>query len=134
MQLIGADALRRRLNALYGVPDQVESAWAEATAPILRGYIPRRTGATAASVRPTDRGVVGSPVVDFLDVGTRAHDIEPRNASVLKFQPRGGGQAIFRPRAHKPQTRGQHFKEPAMRQGFEEASGGVIIKTWNGAA
>ena len=130
MNIQGADALHRRLNALLTVPQKVEHDWADKTVPILRGYIPHRTGATAASLKASNEGIVGSPVVDFLDAGTRAHDIE--GAGILKFE--AGGQTLFRKKVHKPQTRGQNFKDPAGRQGLDEVGTDTIVDTWNGAA
>lgn len=131
MTLIGADALRARLNALARVPELLEEEWAQATVPIMRGYIPRRTGATAASLRATGQGILGSPVVNFLDAGTRAHD-EVAHGQTLKFAK--GGTTFFRKRVHKPQTRGQNFKDKAGREGLDQVGNDLIVKTWNGAA
>lgn len=131
MTLIGADALRARLNALARVPSRLEEEWARETVPIMRGYIRRRTGATAASLHATGQGIVGSPVVNFLDAGTRAHE-EVAHGKALKFAK--GGTTLFRKRVHKPQTRGQEFKAKAAREGLSEVGSDLIVKTWNDAA
>lgn len=131
MSLIGAGALRARLNALSRVPSLLEEEWAEATVPIMRGYIPVKTGKTRASLRPSGQGILGSPVVDFLDSGTRAHD-EVAHGKALKFQV--GGNTLFRKRVHKPQTRGQEFKAKAGHEGLDKVGDDLIVRTWNGAA
>lgn len=131
MSLIGAGGLHARLSALARVPSLLEEEWAEATVPIMRGYIPRRTGATAASLRASDQGITGSPVVNFLDAGTQAHD-EIAHGEALKFQT--GGGTLFRKRVHKPQTRGQEFKDKAAREGLTDVGSDLVVRTWNGAA
>jgi len=128
----GAAALHSRLNALLHVAENVERTWAAATVPIMAGYIPERTGATRASLRATSRGIVGSPIVDFLDRGTRAHEEVARSGKVLRFS--AGGQTLFRKRVMKPQQRGQDFKDDAMRRGLDRVGNSAIIATWNGAA
>jgi len=130
--IVGASALHSRLNALLHVAENVERTWAAGTVPIIAGYIPENTGATRGSLRATTRGIVGSPIVDFLDRGTRAHEEVARNAKVLRFQV--GGRTLFRKRVSKPQTRGQDFKDDAMRRGLDRVGDGAIIATWNGAA
>ncbi len=126
----GADALHRRLTALLSVPKRVEHDWAEETVPIMRGYIPRRTGATAGSLRASDQGILGSPVVNFLDAGTRAHDIT--GSGILKFQT--GGGTVFRKKVHKPETRGLNFVGRAAREGLDHTGTDAVVQTWNGAA
>jgi hypothetical protein len=147
LALIGADALHRRLKALQAVPKRLQQGWAVRTVPIMRSYIQVRTGRTRASLRPSGRGILGSPVVNFLDAGTVAHD-EPRSrftktgrlrrgkaagtGKVLKFNV--GGRTLFRRKIHHPQTRGQHFKRPAAKRGLDESGLGIIVKQWNDAA
>jgi hypothetical protein len=113
----------------------------------MRGYIQMRTGKTSRSLRPSSRGIIGSPVVNFLDAGTKAHE-EPRSrftktgrlrrgkaagtGKTLKFT--RGGQTLFRRRIQHPQTRGQHFKRPAMERGLDKSGLGLIVKQWNDAA
>lgn len=147
MALIGADALHRRLKALQRVPAQFQKDWAATTVPIMRGYIQVRTGKTRNSLRPTTRGIYGSPVVNFLNVGTKAHE-EPRSkftatgrrrrgkaagtGKVLKFNV--GGRTLFRSKIQHPQTRGQFFKVPAMRRGLAKTGTTSIVRGWNNAA
>lgn len=131
MTLLGADAFVRRLNALSRVPSLLEEEWADATVPIMRGYIPRQTGETAASLRSSRQGIFGSPVVNFLDSGTRAHE-EVAHGQALKWQ--AGGQTFFRKRIQKPQTRGQNFKTKAGQEGLSKVGKDLIVRTWNDAA
>ena len=57
---------------------------------IARSRVRKRSGKTAASIRRRNASqklatVVGNYPVNFIDAGTKAHDIKPRKASILKF-------------------------------------------------
>lgn len=131
MAVLGARELHNRFSALLRVPGIIEESWAGKAAPRIREDIPQRTGATARSVRPTRQGVVGSPVVTFLDRGTRAHVIEPSRKRALKFNARTG--TVFSRKAAKPQMRGRNFVEPAAREALDEVGNRIVIDTWNRA-
>jgi hypothetical protein len=88
-----------------------------------RRLVPVRTGATRNSIRvvkgsswrgPTWQVVVNSPVGEYLENGTRPHQIRPRNAKVLRFQI--GGRTVFARIVNHPGTKATHFLSNAVRQ------------------
>jgi hypothetical protein len=132
----GATQWRARLHAAETTGRVLARDWADEDVRRVRAQIQRRTGATSASVRAinvTDRGarVVGSPVVNFLASGTRAHDQAPVNAKAMRFKI--GGQTIFSKKVHHPATRGN----PRIREAARHSLGSfvdAIIGLWNRAA
>ena len=132
MTLLGADDLRKRIDAILTAPEQIQRQWAAETVLILRARIPVKSGDTQRSVREGKTGtILGSPVVNFLDSGVRAHDITARSG-VLKFYK--GGQTFFRKKVHKPRQEGRHFKAVSARQGLEKIHPEQVIDLWNKAA
>ena len=164
MALHGAAELRRRLVAIQKAANAgtlsrsgVARKWQTETVAAARRRIPVRTGKTRASIRPGrsrrgDPAVVGLYTINFIEKGTKAHDIpktfkrKPRKrasvklagggyatTTILKFQ--NGGQTFFRKRVHKPADPARPFKAAARREGLRKADFlGYIIETWNEAA
>lgn len=81
-------------------------------------YWKNRTGALSKSFAREKKGTAfyvvasSSPVAAFLDKGTRAHTIEPKNAKALRF--RANGSIRFAKRVHHPGTKAVYFE--AMEQ------------------
>lgn len=139
MPLKGAAELRKRIQAVADSGRGLSRDWAEATVDEMRGRIPVRTGATQDSVRvgrTADDGaeVVASPVVYFLDSGTREHEISPKAAKVLRWSG-SGGSPIFRPAAKIPRQRPRPIRDVSARAAFAKVgSSDRIVQAWNSAA
>jgi hypothetical protein len=135
MTLLGASELRARLNAIQDAPRQIAHDWADEEVRRTKALIPVRTGTTAGSIRAdsvseTGARVVGSPVVNFLASGTKAHSEEAKGQA-MRFAIQN--RTIFSKKVFHPATRGN----PAIRQAGREALGrfaDVVIGLWNRAA
>jgi hypothetical protein len=136
MTLRGAREFRHRLEAIRHTAESVAQDWADEDVRRVRSEIQRRTGETAASVHVesvTLEGarVVGSPVVNFLASGTKAHIEVPTNAQAMRFVI--GGRTIFSKRVNHPATKGN----PSIRQAAGDALRGfsdALYRLWNKAA
>lgn len=131
MALRGATELKRAISGLF---KDAGKSWADDTALIAKGMVPVRTGHTRSSIRRRNASqrkatVVGWYPVNFIDAGTRAHDITPKNATVLRFNPQGqslagwkqaGSQTVFAKKVHKRATSGNKFKSRAAQEGLRK--------------
>ncbi len=137
MSLKGGPELRARLRAIKLAFKPIGRAWAEEDVRQNRARVPRRTGYTAASFRvrnATQRKavVVGSYVANFIDAGTKAHDIVPRKGRSLKFE--ANGRTIFSKKVHHPRTGAQPFKRAAALEALRKNPlAAELIKQWNQA-
>lgn len=111
--------------------------------------VPRKTGnlgrsiglasLTAASVDTR----AGANYAAFVEFGTRAHDIVPRNKKVLRFAvganarlsgaPRSGAPVVFAKRVKHPGTRAQPYMVPGAQKAIEGIDD-IVIGLWNAAA
>jgi len=138
MALRGSPELRARLKAIRLVFKDSGRAWADETARIAKPMVPVRTGATRASIRRRNASqrlatVVGNYPVNFIDAGTKAHDIKAKRVSVLKFQTDGG--TLFRKKVHKRATTGNRFKARAAQEGLRRVDPlDHMVDLWNEAA
>ncbi len=138
MSLKGSPELRARLRSLKLAFKPVGRAWGDDAVSELRRRVPKRTGKTAASFRvrnntQTKTTVVGSFVANFIDAGTKAHDMVPKKASALVFQ--SSGQTIFAKKVHKPRQAGKPFKRAAAEAALKDNPlAEAVIKQWNSAA
>lgn len=137
MSLQGASELRHRLHAIADIGRPISQRWADSAVRRIQSRIPVKTGQTRRSVHAAasrdGARVLGSPVVTFLDRGTRAHDEEPVHKKAIRFQ--AGGQAIFSKKVHKPATLGKHFEGPAVRDAARDTHmADELVKAWNGAS
>lgn len=136
MSLQGAAELRAAMHAIQEVPAWVGSRWADEDVRVLRSTIPARSGRSRGSVRAGDtRGsttaVLGSRTLDFIDAGSRAHDIIAKD-KVLKFEQ--GGQTFFRKKVHKRSIAARPFKRRAAEEALDRIDvGGELIARWNRA-
>lgn len=138
MSLKGGPELRARLRAIKLTFKPVGKAWADTTASEMRRHIPRRTGFTAGTIRrrnATQRKatVVGSFVTNFIDAGSKAHDIKPKRATRLVFQ--AEGRTIFAKKVHKQRIAARPFKKAAALEGLRRnPMAAELINQWNRAA
>jgi hypothetical protein len=140
MPLVGLPQLKKRIQAIAKTGDDLGRDWANATVDEMRGRIPTRTGATRESVRVghyDERGaeVVASPVVYFLDSGTREHEVTPKIAKALRWSSGPGGKPVFSRSAKIPRQRPRPLRDVSARAGLEKtASSDRIVRLWNEAA
>ena len=135
MSLQGASALRSRLHAIGDVGRPISQRWADSAVRRIQSHIPVKTGQTRrsvhASVSKDGAQILGSPVVTFLDRGTKAHDEMPHKKAI-RFTV--GTQAIFSKKVHKPATLGKHFEAPAVRDAARDTHmADTLVEAWNRA-
>lgn len=136
--LKGSPELRRRLKAIKTVFKPVGREWADQTAAVARTLVPVASGKTRASIRRRNASqrkatVYGRYPVNFIDAGSKAHDITAKRGGVLKFNQ--GGQTIFRKKVHKQRIAARPFKKRAAEIGLERTDIiGDLIQLWNRAA
>lgn len=137
MSLKGSPDLRARLKAIRQSFKPIGKTWAESTAKSARRRVPVKTGRLMRSIRvrnATQRRatVVGHFSGNFVNAGTKPHDEQPKNASVLAYGSKG--QTRFSRRVHHPRTQAHPFKVAAARDGLREnPMAEVVIRQWNEA-
>lgn len=138
MALKGSRELRARLKAIRQVFKPAGREWADYTAEEARRRVPVRSGATRNSIRRRNASqrkatVVGHYAVNFIDAGTKAHDIKPRRQSVLKFE--AGGKTVFARKVHKRATPARPFKKESAEVGLRKTNLiADLVDLWNKAA
>jgi hypothetical protein len=132
-RLIGGPALRARLAALATVPPNFAADWAEEAKDRIVATKPSSTRPASSrfSTKVSERraGVYGAFWWIFVDRGTKAHDIRPRKAKVLRFQK--AGQTIFAAKVHLRRMRRRPFITKAAQEALHGGTD-LIIQTWNG--
>lgn len=137
MSLKGSAELRARLRSIKQTFKPIGKAWGEEDVRQNRARVKKRTGRTAASFRvrnATQRKtvVVGSFVANFIDAGTKAHDIKAKKAMFLRFD--AGGRTIFSKKVHKPRTSAHPFKKAAALEALRRnPMAAELIRQWNQA-
>lgn len=135
LKIKGGSALRARLDAIAQVPPGFASIWAEDAAERMRRTAPnaRRPASRRWETKATAKrgGVYGAFWWIFVDRGTKAHDITPRNAKSLRWT--DGGRTIFAKKVHKKRQR----RVPFISKAAQDALAGsqwadLVVKTWNG--
>jgi hypothetical protein len=112
--------------------------------------VARATGHTARTIAPgnlTDSFAIvqAAGAAVFLEMGTKPHDIVPRNKKMLSWTTgkrlsgrarsgKGAGQRIFAKRVHHPGTKAQPFLLPGAVEAVKQVGVEPIIKAWNSAA
>lgn len=140
MSLQGGPELKARLRAIRLTFKQYGRVWNEATAQNMRrsGKWNDRTGRLRRSIRrksATQRRatVVGHYTANFVDAGSKAHDITARRAPRLIFQ--AGGRTIFARKVHKQRIAARRFKRPAALEALRQhPMRETMIDLWNKAA
>ena len=136
--LKGSPELRRRLKAIKLVFKSAGRDWADETARAAKPMVPVATGKTRQSIRRRNASqkratVYGRYPVNFIDAGVKAHDIEAKQGTALKFS--AGGRTYFRRRVHKQRIAARPFKKRAAQIGLERTDiMGDVIELWNRAA
>ena len=146
----GIPQLKARVNAIKPNPGLMRDLALIVTAEAKR-EAPRRTGNLARSIQIGSVSATRAEVratanyAAFVEMGTRAHIIRPRQRKALRWAPRGqtrlsgtpkkGAQAIFAKRVNHPGTRAHPFMAPAIRVAARAAGlMAHIVKAWNDAA
>jgi hypothetical protein len=149
--LQGADRLQMRLNAVKDSPRGILRQWQIATVAEAKRAVPRKTGHLGRSIRAgglfSDHAIVEASVnyAAFVEYGTRAHIIRPRNKRILRFAANGGsarltgavrrgGSAVFAREVHHPGTRPHPFLVPGARAALTKVGLTAIVDQWNKAA
>ena len=138
MALKGSRELRARLKAIRQVFKPAGKDWADATAAEAKRRVPVVTGAVQRSIRRRNASqrkasVVGHYAINFIDAGTKAHDIKPRKMSMLKFE--SGGRTVFARKVHKRAQPARPFKKVSAEAGLRQTN--IIqdlVDLWNRAA
>lgn len=136
--LRGGRELRSRLKAIGQTFKPYGRLWADAAADEARRRVPVRTGRLRKSIRRKSATakratVVGHYTGNFVDAGSKAHDIVARKAPRLVFE--AGGQTIFAKRVHKQRIAAKPFKRPAAEAALRRhPMSETLIDLWNKAA
>jgi hypothetical protein len=151
--LSGGPQLEHRLAAISRAPGRtIGQKWALLTTRYAKLDVARKTGNTGRSIHPgpiseTAASVIAGGASEFLEFGTKPHEILPRRRKALRFaaagsgaprlsgRPRKGQAVTFAKRVRHPGTRPQPFLGPAARRALKESGiEGSIVEEWNGAA
>lgn len=136
--LKGTPELRRRLRAIQQVFKPAGRDWAEETARVAKTMVPVDTGKTRSSIRRRNASmkkatVVGHYAVNFIDAGSKAHDIQAKRGKAMKFS--DGGHAVFRRKVHKQRIEARPFKLRAKEEGLRRIElAADVVRLWNEAA
>jgi hypothetical protein len=151
VRIEGVPELKARIKAI--TPDErLMRRLAVAVTGEAKRLAPRRTSNLSRSIVV---GHVGSDTAQvkatanyaaYVELGTRAHEIRPRNAKALRFAPgrgarltgtprRGAKNIIFAKKVRHPGTKAHPFMAPAIKAAARAAGfAAAIIKAWNEAA
>lgn len=138
MALKGSRELRARLKAAGLMFKPYGKQWADTTAEEARRRVPVDTGRLKKSIRrknATQRRatVVGAYWANFVDAGSKEHDIKARKAPRLIFQ--AGGRTIFAKKVHKQRIAARPFKRDAALAALRKhPMSETLIAEWNRAA
>lgn len=138
MSLKGGPELRARLKAIRLTFKGYGRTWADTTAEEARRRVPVATGRLQKSIRrksATQRRatVVGHYSANFVDAGSKQHDIEARRAPALIFE--AGGRTIFARKVHKQRIGPRQFKRAAALAALRRhPMSEELIELWNKAA
>ena len=112
--------------------------WADSTADEMRNRVPRRTGRLAKSFRRKNATqkratVFGHYTANFVDAGSKAHDIFAKRSPALVFPLEG--LTIFARKVHKQRIQARRFKRPAAEAALRKhPMHEALIGEWNRAA
>jgi len=143
-RLVGGPELRKRLAAAglmfkpYGkvwadtatAEMRRSNAWHDATGRLRRSF--RRKNATAKKAT-----VFGHYTANFVDAGSKEHDIIARRSPALIFSGTGpaAGRTIFARKVHKQRIAARRFKRPAAEAALRKhPMSAQLINEWNRAA
>ena len=136
-KLEGTRELRARLKAIRTVFKPVGREWADRVVVLAKPRVPYRTGKTRGSIRRANATlrkarVTGFYPVNFIDAGTKAHDVKPKSAKVLRFTV--GGKPRFAKKVHIPAKAARPFKKDVAQEALRQTDMlGRLISLWNQA-
>lgn len=154
--LLGLAALNRRLKAIQDNRDLLREIQIRVVAE-AKHLVPRRTGNLGRTIHPGSLTNVfaiveaTAPYAAYVELGTKAHVIKPRNKRVLAWPAtaagarlsgraragtrRGGSGGLrFARLVHHPGTKPQPYLVPAARLALKKAGVSQVIERWNRAA
>lgn len=150
-RLEGGKELQRRLKALQDTEPILRQIQITAVRE-AKDRVPRKTGFLARSIHPGTLGrtfaivEASAPYAAFVELGTRAHVIRPRNASVLAWPASSSGRRlsgrrrtnagplIFAKLVHHPGTKPFPYLLPGAIAAVKRAGIDPIVQAWNRAA
>ena len=138
--LKGGPELRKRLKAIGQTFKPYGRLWADTTAAEMRRSRAwsDRTGRLRKSFRRKNANakratVVGHYTANFVDAGSKAHDINAKRAPNLVFTVEG--RTIFTRKVHKQRIAARRFKRPAAEAALRRhPMSETLIEQWNRAA
>ena len=139
-RLIGGPELRKRLAAIGQTFKPYGRIWAETAATEMRrsNQWRDRTGRLRRSFKRKNATakratVFGHYTANFVDAGSKAHDINARRGPFLIFQ--ADGRTIFARKVHKQRIAARRFKRPAAEAALRKhPMSQTLIDQWNRAA
>ncbi len=138
MKIVGGDALRARLQAAGLMFKDYGRQWADTAAADMRGRVPVATGRLKGSIKRKNATkkratVAGHYSANFVDAGSKAHDIFPKRKPSLIFEVEG--RTIFAKKVHKQRIAARRFKRPAALAALHKhPMKDALIDRWNAAA
>lgn len=142
------DALQRRLKAI-GEAQPLLRALQFSTIHEAQALVPRKTGHLQRSIVPgqltTSSAVVEArtPYAGYVEHGTRAHIIKPKNAKALAWGGErrltgklksGSSPTHFAKVVHHPGTKAEPYLVPGAKRAIHKAGVDKIVQAWNDAA
>lgn len=148
----GEAQLQARLANIRKAPAVMLRTWQMRTTQLAKVLAPKRTGNLKRSIRPgivtgdSATVVAATNYARFVEEGTRAHTIRPRNRKVLAWNNSPGAYRlsgslrsgarpnVFAREVHHPGTRPHPFMMPAGEQALGEIGIDAVVKQWNDGA
>jgi len=136
--LKGGPQLRARLRAIGQSFKPLGKDWADEAAQLMRARVPVKTGRLQRSIRRRNASAKKATVVAhysayFVDAGTKAHDVEPKKATTLRWN--DGGNIRFAKKVHIPRVGPRPFRAQAAREALQRNDPlKNVIEAWNHAA
>lgn len=138
MAIQGLREYRRRLKAIRTVFKPVGKTWAEDTKSRAQRKVKVRTGATRRSIRVKNASQKKAAVearggARFLEAGTKAHTLQAKKFSAMKFDVAGRPQ--FAKKVRHPGMKAQPFLHESARDALAaNPMADELIELWNRAA
>lgn len=142
MSLQGAAALRARLKAIRTVFKPAGREWADHVILLAKPRIPIGSQTQGRPhTRDTVKRTTGTKLktrvgafypVNFIDHGTKAHDVRPKRAKVLRFTV--NGKPMFAKKARIPAKAARPFKKAVAREALAQTDIlRDVVTLWNRA-
>lgn len=140
MSIQGTRELKARLRAIRTVFKPIGREWADETVLLAKTTGPwkDRTGTLRRSIRRRNSSMKKATVVAhysqyFIDKGTVAHTVEPRNKMVLRWEGTTGN-TVYAKRARIPRVAPRPFRDRVAREALRRKPlAEQVIRAWNAA-